>query len=743
MERCGWNAGTGQFVGGAASSYELYYQFGLGLGKTPTAADPHINALTCAVVPLPDAQFHHFGTSAQMIDSVATLQNLVLDETRTGMAGARRNADQVMQNSRIDASLQPGENHSLWIENSLVPDTWRLASEHVITGAPENRWPLRLEPGVCLDFAPIDQTAVCVRAYGFRDSFGGKLGEPATQWLGRPASDWFAVRGLKPANCGLDPQQEIQQCALFPVVNPADVDPAFLEWLWAAAPAKQPAFARRWRELTRLSAADIGARINLRRLYEQRSRLRTESLVPLMNNFRSSVFFRLDLESTAAAFAQTGRPVPELKFEPGDDPMHVVHNAMFRSAVLRHRSADAWPAIEAEAFAELRRLILREAQLSPALPRRNVIEDQIVWARSPVRLDLAGGWTDTPPYCIEHGGRVVNIAADINGQPPIQVFARLSPKPEIILRSIDLGIAEHVRTYTELETFGSPGHSFALAKAALALAGFLPRFHAGSPFQSLDQQLTEFGGGLEISLLSAVPKGSGLGASSILAATLLAALSDLCGLGWDRNVLFTRTLALEQMLTTGGGWQDQAGAVFGGIKLIETSPGLAQKPTLRWLPTPLFDKCRVNRSILLYYTGITRLAKNILAEIVRGIFLNAPSHLEILARIGANADHAAAAIQQCDYPLLLDAIRTSWHLNQQIDSGTNPPEVRRILDRIHRDLAACKLLGAGGGGYMLLFAADDSAATRIRDTLTANPPNPRARFVEFNVSDTGLQVTRS
>ena len=59
------------------------------------------------------------------------------------------------------------------------------------------------------------------------------------------------------------------------------------------------------------------------------------------------------------------------------------------------------------------------------------------------------------------------------------------------------------------------------------------------------------------------------------------------------------------------------------------------------------------------------------------------------------------------------------------------------------DLAAAKLLGAGGGGYLLLFAADEAAAARIRDTLTANPPNPRARFVDFSLSDTGLQVTRS
>jgi galactokinase/mevalonate kinase-like predicted kinase len=416
---------------------------------------------------------------------------------------------------------------------------------------------------------------------------------------------------------------------------------------------------------------------------------------------------------------------------------------MFRSAVLRHRQEPGWEKFEAGAFARLREMIAHEARLSPAGPRRNVMDDQIVWARSPIRFDLAGGWTDTPPYCIEHGGQVLNVAADLNGQPPIQVFAKLSDRPELVMRSIDLGVEERVRTYAELDTFGRPDSPFALAKAAFALAGFLPRYHAQGGFASLEQQLREFGAGIELSLLAAVPKGSGLGTSSILAATVLAALGDLCGLNWDRNTLFTRTLALEQMLTTGGGWQDQAGAIFRGIKLIETAPGLAQKPAIRWLPHHLFDHDYANRSILLYYTGITRLAKNILAEIVRGLFLNSPTHLGIIADIGANADFASAAIQQCDYEMLLAAIRNSWTLNQRLDAGTNPPEVQQILDGIRDYLGATKLLGAGGGGYLLLFGKDDAAAARIKQVLTNHPPNTRARFVDFSLSETGLQLTRS
>jgi galactokinase/mevalonate kinase-like predicted kinase len=739
MERCGWKGGS--FGPDGPVRYELYAQFGLALGKTPTVPDPAVSALTSAVVPLPEAQFYHFGTSEQMIASVSALQNLVLDESTAGGAATGQQPDQVTQNSRFDAALRRQGNPSLWVENSFVPATWQLASQHVLTGVPENDWALRLSPGVCLDFVPVGDDQFCVRAYGFDDKFVGLLGDDSTHWLGQPARQWFEARGLK--DCGIDPQTEIQSCPLFPVLPAGHIKPGFVEWLFAPEPKDRNGLAEMWRGRPRLSAQQLPERVNLRRLYQQRARLRQGCLLPMLKNFRRSVFFRLDLEATARAFATCPDGLPELHFGPDDEPLRLVHDQMFRSAVLRFRKKPDWQQFEAAAFARLCEMIAHEAQLTPACPRRDVLEDQIVWARSPIRFDLAGGWTDTPPYCIEQGGKVLNLAADLNGQPPIQAFARLAERPELVMRSIDLGVEERVRTYEELDTYGQPDRPFALAKAAFALAGFLPRFHANGGFASLEHQLREFGGGIELSLLSAVPKGSGLGTSSILAATVLAALGDLCGLDWDRNVLFTRTLALEQMLTTGGGWQDQAGAIFRGLKLIETAPGLAQKPSIRWLPHHLFDHEYANRSILLYYTGLTRLAKNILAEIVRGMFLNSPVHLGIIAEIGANADLASAAIQKCDYPMLLAAIRNSWTLNQRLDGGTNPPAVEQILARIRDYLGATKLLGAGGGGYLLLFGKDEAAAAKIKQELTSHPPNARARFVDFGLSETGLQLTRS
>lgn len=167
---------------------------------------------------------------------------------------------------------------------------------------------------------------------------------------------------------------------------------------------------------------------------------------------------------------------------------------------------------------------------------------------------------------------------------------------------------EDITTYEELHHFTKVGSPFSIPKAALVLSGFSPDF-SDIRYSSLEEQLQTIGGGLEITLLSAIPAGSGLGTSSVLAATILGALSDFCGMGWDKNEICRRTLILEQLLTTGGGWQDQFGGVLQGIKCIETQQGFEQSPSVKWLPDMLFTEPEYKSCHLLYYTGITRTAK--------------------------------------------------------------------------------------------------------------------------------------
>jgi galactokinase/mevalonate kinase-like predicted kinase len=337
---------------------------------------------------------------------------------------------------------------------------------------------------------------------------------------------------------------------------------------------------------------------------------------------------------------------------------------------------------------------------------------------------------------------VVNAAVELNGQPPIQVFARVGSEPRITLRSIDLGITQHLESYDDILSYGEIGSGFSIPKAALALAGFHPEFQS-APCNSLREQLEAFGGGLELSLLCAVPKGSGLGTSSILAATVLGALSECCGLGWDLMDIGNRTLALEQMLTSGGGWQDQFGGITHGLKMIRTTPGLGQIPEIRWLPDHTFTSPALKNNLLLYYTGLTRVAKDILAEIVQGMFLNQKDLRETLEALALHAEEFYEVMQRGAFAEIGPLIQRTWELNQSMDPGTNPPQVQSILASIEPELTGAKLLGAGGGGYLLLCAKNATAAARVRQTLESAPPNPLARFVDFELSTQGLQVTRS
>ena len=315
-------------------------------------------------------------------------------------------------------------------------------------------------------------------------------------------------------------------------------------------------------------------------------------------------------------------------------------------------------------------------------------------------------------------------------------------EPVVICRSIDLGAMERIETYEELGHYTKVGSPFSIPKAALTLAGFMPGFGV-ERFASLRQQLEAFGCGIEITLLAAIPAGSGLGTSSVLAATVLGALSDFCGLGWDKNEVCNRTLVLEQLLTTGGGWQDQYGGVMPGLKLLQTTPGFDQNASVRWLPDTLFTDPDLRPCHLLYYTGVTRTAKNILAEIVRGMFLNSTRHLNLLDSMKQHALHLFETLQRNDLEQFGRLVMTTWEQNKALDAGTNPPVIETLCQRVHDLCTGYKLPGAGGGGFLYMVAKDAEAAQRIRRMLTDDPLTANSRFVEMNLSKSGLQISRS
>ena len=263
-----------------------------------------------------------------------------------------------------------------------------------------------------------------------------------------------------------------------------------------------------WLKAEKVSADETSARANLKRLYEQRSAYRRSNWKGLADNYEKSVFYQLDLQDAAKEFVRFDLATPDILKEDAA-PMVRIHNRMLRGRIMKLHGDSNYKEEEQSAFQLLRDGLLGAMPSRKNQPRLDVYSDQIVWGRSPVRIDLAGGWTDTPPYSLYSGGSVVNLAIELNGQPPLQVYVKPCKEYHIVLRSIDMGAVEIIENYEELQDYKKVGSPFSIPKAALTLAGFAPEFSAEN-YASLEEHLKAFGAGLEITLLAAIPAGSGL-----------------------------------------------------------------------------------------------------------------------------------------------------------------------------------------------------------------------------------------
>ncbi len=194
-------------------------------------------------------------------------------------------------------------------------------------------------------------------------------------------------------------------------------------------------------------------------------------------------------------------------------------------------------------------------------------------------------------------------------------------------------------------------------------------------------------------------------------------------------------------MTTACGWQDKVGGACGGLKLITTRPGIVPDPTLRCVPAEVLDPKLNDVQTLPFYTGVTRLAKNILHEVV-GRWLDRDRDAEeILQHIHSLSAEMTEAVARKDLAEFGRLINVAWQLNKRLDPHCTNPEIDALLDGCGSNLFGAKLLGAGGGGFLLMVCRSPAAAQSVKASLEKEPPNSRARFFEFSLSKGGLVVS--
>ncbi len=324
-----------------------------------------------------------------------------------------------------------------------------------------------------------------------------------------------------------------------------------------------------------------------------------------------------------------------------------------------------------------------------------IVKDKHI-VKLPLRVNFGGGWSDTPPYCIENGGTVLNAAILLDGEMPVEVTLEKIPEKRIVFDSRDMDAHREFDTIEALQKTGDPYDPFALQKAALIACGIIPA-NGGD----LDEILIRLGGGFCMhSEVTNVPKGSGLGTSSILAAACVKAIFEFMGIDYNQTALYSRVMSIEQIMATGGGWQDQVGGLANGIKLIATEAGPYQEILTENVEISPETRQELSERFALIYTGQRRLARNLLRDVIGRYLGNEPDSCYALAEIQNVAREMCAALKAGNVDAFAELLNRHWELSRMIDAGSTNTLINQIFDSVADLIDGRMVCGAGGGGFL-------------------------------------------
>lgn len=314
----------------------------------------------------------------------------------------------------------------------------------------------------------------------------------------------------------------------------------------------------------------------------------------------------------------------------------------------------------------------------------------------PLRVNWGGGWSDTPPYCNENGGTVLNVAILLNGKKPVEVTLERIDELKIVFDSRDMDVHGEFDTIEPLQATGDPFDPFALQKACLLACGIIPQ-----KGYKLEDILRRLGGGFVMhSEVTDVPKGSGLGTSSILSAACVKAVFEFTGIEFTEEDLYAHVLAMEQIMSTGGGWQDQVGGATPGLKYISSMPGLKQEIKVTHVEIPESARKELDERFVLIYTGQRRLARNLLRDVVGRYVGNEPDSLFALEEIQKTAALMRFELERGNVDGFAKLLDYHWELSEKVDAGSSNTLIEQIFSSIEELIDGRLVCGAGGGGFL-------------------------------------------
>jgi D-glycero-alpha-D-manno-heptose-7-phosphate kinase len=303
----------------------------------------------------------------------------------------------------------------------------------------------------------------------------------------------------------------------------------------------------------------------------------------------------------------------------------------------------------------------------------------VIITQTPLRIGLVGGGTDLPEYYREHGGRVLNAAIDkyvfviVKQRFDDDIYVNYSKK-EIVARVEEL---EHE-----------------LVREAMYMTGVRS--------------------GVEVTMLADIPSaGSGLGSSSSVTVGLLHALWAYQGHHASAEELAEGACTIEiDRCGKRIGRQDQYIAAMGGVRDICFGPG--DKVVASEVELCPEHRRALQDQVLLFYTGVTRSATEILKE----QSANVGSSLADLGALRDLAASAAEGLRKGDIDALGRAVRESWELKRKLASGISNGTIEAAIEAaLEAGATGAKVTGAGGGGFLLVICPPENQRA-VRQSLS-------------------------
>lgn len=665
---------------------------------------------------LSPAEFIHFGTTRELRDLVTeeVEDYAFLDWKRQVVSTAPEGVGYAGHNAYIGHAARI-EDHA-YIEHSYI-----LGKTHIGTGAVVSGVHLRdldVPAGTVWHGLPLQDGRHVVRVYGVDDN---PKGRQEASYLTGTLLEMMKKNDLTPEMLWDNVEEDSLWFArLYPVCETQEEAEGYAGLLYrmAEGTADQNE-VHKWKAMERTSLYESFHRADLKIICSYERELESRILARrFCEQLKEGVYYREALQ----VFGKKGiteEIYRELMAdaEKAEDALKIrIYYAIsrFMKETKCSLGGTLYDHTESLCFGHIRKRIYEDAVRHLPDSRRYAIQKEQVEVQLPVRVNWGGGWTDTPPQCNEMGGVVLNCAMKLRGICPVQVTVRKLKELEVQFESQDVGVRGRTDRIEEIRDCHNPYDSFALHKAALIACGIVPL----EGTESLPEILKRMGGGIYLSTqVVGVPKGSGLGTSSILSAACVKAIFAFLGQEIRNDRISDMVLCMEQIMSTGGGWQDQVGGLTEGIKYITSGPGIHQELKIEPVTISEETKRELKERFALIYTGQRRLARNLLRDVIGGYIGSRPESVDALNKMAEKAVLMRFELERGNVDGFARLLNEHWELSKQLDAGSTNTCIDQIFIACEDLICGRFITGAGGGGFLQVILKKGVSREQLQERI--------------------------